>query len=795
MATKDRADERVGEAAQHLRNTHARVWRRRTAAALAGAVVLTGLVRLPAASAAPAAAQAAAATGSRAASVTVDSLTPAVPTGNGTLKISGAVTNNSSGTISGTTVGVDLGSGSPFDSRNALGSVQASGNYSYADGSQVPGHTDTLGAIAPHVSRPFTLDIPVRALGLKSDGVYELGVTASGTTRDAAYAHVVGIQRTYLPFYDDAGGRKTRTTFLWPLIDRPHVDIRSPGGSDDQTPLFRDDDLAAELAPGGRLQQLVELGRKLPVTWVIDPELLASVDEMTRPYQVVGPHGDTTHTTTGTGTADAKKWLDELQSAVKDHEVVALPFGDPDLASIAHDGASVPGTITHLKSATDLSTVTVQTILGVNPRTDFAWPDDGAVDPSIVDVAMAAGADNIIASSDHFPETSQLPYTPTAARPIGGGSTAIVSDAALSGAFTGAEATAGQAVATEQQFLAQSLMIYEQAPEQQRSIVVAPQRMPSASQAQAMAAAITAASSGGWVQPISLGDAAGQTPDPGANQRVPGTRAYPAALRRQELSTAAFRKIQSVQTSLNSFVAILSLKGRVTTPFGNAILGSMSTEWRGRRQAAASFRDDIADYLGDLTGLVHILAKQSITLSGRTATIPVTVQNSLAQEVTGLQLRLTAYQSNRLDPGPAQSLSIDGGHNRSLKFRTTASANGKEPVTAQLYTADGTPYGQPMTFQVSVTSITDTVMLVIAGGLLLLVLAGVRMYRQRKRLALAAVPQDSGTARDTETAATGEAEAQEGPAVAKVPGQAGDPASDTSAERADPPAQGEKVDR
>ncbi len=719
----------MGEAAQHSGTTPARVWLRRTAATLASAVVLTGMIRLPAASAA----SAATATGSRAATVEVDSLTPSVPAKGDTLKISGTVTNDSSEAITGAHVGVRLAAGGPLISRNAIGNTASSGDFSLSDGNEIPNRTAALADIPPHVSLSFTLDMPISALGLGGNGVYELGITASGTTRDTGYEHVVGIKRTFLPWYVKSGDKKTTTTFLWPLIDRPHIDVRTPGGDEQQAPLFRDDDLAAELAPGGRLEQLVALGKNLPVTWVIDPDLLATVDAMTKPYKVLGPGGDATHTTDGTGTTEAKQWLDELQAAIQGDQVVALPFGDPDIASIAHKGENVPGTIAHLKSATDLATVTVQTILGINPRTDFAWPDNGAVDPSIVNVATAGGADKIIARSDSFHETGQLSYTPTAARPIGGGTTAIVADSSLSNAFSGNLTLAGASTLAVQRFLAQSLMIYEQAPEKQRGILIAPQRMPTTSQAQAMASAISAATSGGWTKPIPLGTAAKQTPDPGANQTVPGGRSYPASLRRQELSTNAFRKIQSVQESLNSFLVILSRKDHVTTPFGNAVLRSMSTQWRGAGHNAAAFRDDITFYLGDLTNDVHIISKQSITLSGRSATIPVTVENSLAQEVSGLELRLTSNQSNRLSAGTPQTLDIDGGHNRSLKFSTTASANGRAWVTAQLYTKDGTPYGQPMVFQVNVTSITDTVMLVIAGGLLLLVLAGVRMYRQRKR--------------------------------------------------------------
>ncbi|MEU1623988.1 DUF6049 family protein [Streptomyces sp. NPDC020096] len=780
-----RTDERVGEAARHPGTTPARSWLRRAAATLVGAALLTGLVQLPAATSA----YADGASGSSTAELDVDSLSPATPAKNDTLTISGTVTNSGDETIANAHVGLRLASGGPLASRSAISNAEASGGFSTLDGSEIPDHSAKLPDIPAHISLPFTLDVPVSALSLGNDGVYQLGVTASGTTKDANYQHVLGIKRTFLPWYSQSGGQKTKTTFLWPLIDRPHMDIRTPG-DDQQSPLFRDDDLAAELAPGGRLEQMVSIARGLPVTWVIDPDLLATVDAMTKPYKVLGPGGDPKQATPGSGTEYAKQWLNELQNAIQGDEVVALPFGDPDIASIAHHGKDVSGTIGHLKAATDLAAVTVQTVLGVTPRTDFAWPADGAVDPSIVGVATAGGADKIIARSDSLRETGSLSYTPSAARPIGGGTTAVVADSSLSKAFMGDLTRADSATLAVQKFLAQSLMINEQAPEQQRSIVVAPQRMPTTSQAQAMAAAISASRSSGWTDPASLSAAAKATPDPGANESVSSGDAYPATLRRQELSTDAFRQIQSVQDSLNSFLVILSRKDRVTTPFGTAVLRSMSTQWRGDTDNAWAFRGDVASYLSGLTQDVHIIDKKSITLSGRSATIPVTVQNRLDQQVTGLELRLTSSQNNRIDVGQPQTVDVDGGHNRSLKFRTTASANGKTWVSAQLFTTDGTPYGQPMVFQVNVTSITDTVMLVIAGGLLLLVLAGVRMYRQRKRRAL----------REAESADDGPdaPENDYGGAVESsgtVPEQPGDPAADTAAESPGDRAPGEKVDR
>ncbi|MGI5055027.1 DUF6049 family protein, partial [Streptomyces sp. JAC18] len=58
------------------------------------------------------------------------------------------------------------------------------------------------------------------------------------------------------------------------------------GSAEQQPPVFANVALPLVLAPGGRLEQLVSLGRQLPVTWVIDPALLASVDAMTKNYRV-----------------------------------------------------------------------------------------------------------------------------------------------------------------------------------------------------------------------------------------------------------------------------------------------------------------------------------------------------------------------------------------------------------------------------------------------------------------------------------------------------------------------------
>ncbi|MGX1131822.1 hypothetical protein RKD49_004012 [Streptomyces glaucescens] len=785
----------------------ARRWLLRTGALLAGAPLLAGLFQLPAAPAADAAAptSAKAASGSRTVAVALDSFSPAVPTDGDTLTVSGTVTNNGKDTV--TDAHVDLRVGPELNTRSTID--DAAKNTGYVDGTVVgDDYTQEFDKLAPGVAQHFSISVPVDELDLGSDGVYPFTVALSGETSAQSWEQVLGFQRTFLPWQPDKADPATKTTVMWPLVSSAHMTAET-GSNEQQTPVFLDDnDLAKEISPGGRLAQMVALGKDLDITWVIDPDLLASVDAMTRSYEV--QDGDDTRP--GGHQQVARQWLADLQRAVAGEEVVALPFADPDLASLAHNGTDVTGSLNQFKAATEVAATTVEAILHVQPNTDFAWPVDGAVDPSIVKVATSAGADKVIARSDSLQETSGLPYTPSAARPIGSGTTAVVADARLSTAFEGDLTKASASTLAVQRFLAQSLALNLQTGKQ-RSIVVAPQRMPTASQAQAMAEAITALQGGTWTETQELSAAAEAKPDSAATTKVPPASAYPSALRKQELPREAFEQIATTQDKLDDFKVILTFPLRVVTPFGRAINREMSTSWHGRSAEAQSYRNGVEGYLDELAEQVKLIEKSETKLSGRSATIPVTVQNNLVQGVDNLVLRLTSTSPTRLEIGgktyDEQPVSVSGGHSQSVKFDTSANANGRVTVIAQLFTEDGQPYGEAVTFDVKVTEITATVMLVIGGGVLLLVLAGFRMYTQRKRAAAREAEEDTRPENDEPADAEKHADASENPEdpddrlteeSGNRPGeddpeQPSDPTPDTAAENADPSGTGERVDR
>ncbi|MFJ7421803.1 DUF6049 family protein [Streptomyces uncialis] len=745
--------------------------------------------------------------------VSLNTLTPTAPGEDDTLTVRGTVTNNGKRTITDGTV--DLMVGSVLRTRSALDAADRRGQYIQGvDGERVGGkYVQDIAELPPGLTQDFSISVPVKDLDLDSEGVYQLGVALTGLPSAQSYEQVLGIERTFLPWQPGESDAKTKTAFLWPLISATHLTAET-GSDEQQTRVFEDDALVEEIGPGGRLQQMLALGSSLDVTWVVDPDLLASVAAMASGYRVKDGDG----TVPGKNRAVASQWLGDLQKAVQGKTVVALPFADPDLAALAHKGKHVAGSLGHLKNATDVASVTVESTLNVKPVTDFAWPADGAIDPSVVDVATSAGADTVITRSDSLRETGGLPYTPSAPRPIGGGTTAVVADARLSTVFQGDLTRAGTATHAVQEFLAQSLMITLQDPGEPRSVVVAPQRMPTASQAQSMAAVLHTLQDGRWTDIQDLPAAAKAKPDPGATTRVPSGGEYPKRLRKQELNVQAFQQIQRIQSELGSFKVILAEPDRVVTPFGRAIDRAMSTSWRGRAGEASDFRNGVEIHLADLMRSVQLIDKSDAQLSGRSAIIPVTVKNTLVQGVDDLVLRLTSSKPTRLKIGDEayaeQPVKVAAQRSQTLKFDTNANANGIVDVEAQLFTRDGTPYGDPVRFQVHVNELTPTVMLVIAGGLLLLVLAGFRMYQQRKRAVARQAAEeaqrdgDAPGATDTGGGTDGTAGTDAvpgGPTTADGvspattgaadPVQPSDPTPDTAAESADPSGTGERVDR
>ncbi len=226
--------------------------------------------------------------------------------------------------------------------------------------------------VAPELERGqsagFTLSAPLRALtkpslGITKPGIYPVLVNVNGTPDYGAPARldnarfllpVVGVPPDQAADLDSAVAPDTSKpvsiTMLWPLADRPRLSPGVPGGA---IPVrLVDDDLAASLATGGRLDILLSAAEvatshdvdpdaavSRALCLAVDPDLLVTVNAMTAGYVVSNsPDGPAqqpgTPTHPGTGQAAATDWLNRLRALAHRICVAPLPYAQADLDAL-----------------------------------------------------------------------------------------------------------------------------------------------------------------------------------------------------------------------------------------------------------------------------------------------------------------------------------------------------------------------------------------------------------------------------------------------------------------------------
>lgn len=214
----------------------------------------------------------------------------------------------------------------------------------------------------------FTLSAPLRSLtkpslGIDKPAIYPLLVNVNGTPDYGAPARldnarfllpVVGVPPDRAAELTSSVAPDTSKpvwlTMLWPLADRPRLAPGVPGGT---IPVrLVDDDLAASLATGGRLEILLSAAEvttshdvdpdgavNRALCLAVDPDLLVTVNAMTGGY-VVSNSPDApaqqpgTPTHPGTGQAAAVEWLNRLRALAHRSCVAPLPYAQADLDAL-----------------------------------------------------------------------------------------------------------------------------------------------------------------------------------------------------------------------------------------------------------------------------------------------------------------------------------------------------------------------------------------------------------------------------------------------------------------------------
>jgi Family of unknown function (DUF6049) len=636
-------------------------------------------------------------------SIAITSVSPGYATAKGTVTVSGTVTNTTSDAVTGLAVQL-WSSSSRLANRDAMDSYLSAPEATDGE-TPLPKSIQGLASLPAHATKPWSLRLAVSQVGMTSFGVYPLAAELSqfGAPVDAA--------RTFLPFWPGTSASRTvkpvTLAWIWPLIDVPHQTA---------CPALLSDSLAASLASGGRLTQLLEVGgspagRRADLTWAIDPALLNDAKVMTARYRVGGT-ATCSNASPRPASRAARAWLAGVQAVTAHQDFFVTPYADVDVAALAHRGLN-----TELADAfaDGRAEAAAKGMLGQAQRTTadpgdgggvtgpIAWPANGVADYGVLE-SLAAPPNQVgtvILSSTMMPPSPPVSYTPTAVTttPDGLGSQLnvlladdgieqILADAPGSLPGLGTASPAAAAFTREQWFLAETAMIAAEAPRTARAVVVAPPRRwdPSA----ALASALLNETAGTpWLRPASLASLA-TTAHPTGQVSRQGPRQL--LVSRDELQASLLRQVQRVEGQIGLLTSILVHPGpRYLSTAMAAVESTAWSETPAGRRTAKQLLHGISAYVAAQQRQVSIVDPLRVTLGGKSGEVPVSIENHLKQAIR-VQLRVGTSPGRITIEKFTGLVTVAAGEQRTIKIPVRAAEAGTSVLTLWLTT----PAGQPL---------------------------------------------------------------------------------------------------
>ena len=263
--------------------------------------------------------------------------------------VSGTLTNVGKLPISDIDVRLQRGDYAPYG--NALRHTLTEDQINYP--TTLPFH-HLATTLNPGDSTSFTLTARIHGgdgdtLNINAPGVYPLLVNVNGrvSNSDSARLHDARVLLPVLSLpgsdrQDPATVASRPTTILWPLALTPQ---EASYYSFSSIAVLRNENLGISLGEHGRLHALLDAAGSLlkdhalnhSVCFAIDPDLLRTVDRMTRPYRVLNtPNNWHDGMHRGKHTKDAQSWIEDLRSLTANNCVIALPWSGASLATTTH---------------------------------------------------------------------------------------------------------------------------------------------------------------------------------------------------------------------------------------------------------------------------------------------------------------------------------------------------------------------------------------------------------------------------------------------------------------------------
>ncbi|MGY1843386.1 DUF6049 family protein [Modestobacter sp. SYSU DS0875] len=743
----------------------------RRAGVLTGLLAVVGGLLAPPAAAAPAAEPAT----DRPVVVDVDRIEPRTVVPGASVEVSGTLENTSDETWSD--LAVRLQRGEVLTSRAELADAADDPD----DVTNVVARFQQLdGELEPGETQPFSFVTPAEELRLDADGVYRVLVNVNGTRADG-FTERVGDLSTWLVAQPPERTTRTTVAWLWPLTDRPH---RGTSGA------FIDDDLAGQVAPGGRLDRalatLEQLTRvpaaapgdsapAVPVTLAVDPALLEELATMAAGEYTVDPPD--AEPRAGTGSTAAADLLARLRRLADDHPVAALPYADVDAQALVAagrpaavlrtlpgtpagtarqplddgagdltDGAAAAPTGAPADSTADEAAAgdtgagaaagdtgagadIIREVLEVAPRTDLAWPVDGAADAATLEVLRQGGAGTVVLAEGALTEgdraTGAVGRAATAAATV---STTedplpvLVADGRLAdlvaGPATDPDPDGGRLA--QQRFLAElgALATQLRGAGDQSVLVVPPRRVDP--DPETVAAMMTDTATLPW---LAAGPVAWPAAGPSADVGDPVARTDGEALPPAGVTELA----RAVGVRDDVAAAVSGEPATALAGYDAAIARAGSAAWRGDPEAFVRNASRVRETLLRLQDEVTLVspAEGTYSLASSSAPLVLTVQNDLPFAVA-VRLELRARGNVGLTTEDIGVQVLQPLSRTTLEVPAEVQQSGGFQVTAQLTTPSGAPLGEAVQLQVKSTAYGPVTLAITGGAAALLALLFLR---------------------------------------------------------------------
>lgn len=660
-------------------------------------------------------------------SVSIDGMSPALPSRDGTIRLTGTIRNTSTEPLAGLqavlwrsldpisdTEGMDRALGSaanePLGSRVQPGTIFQN----------VP--SDANRTLDPGESAEFDLTADVEDFELPDeDAVYLIGVQVRGQVGAGGDVEILGRGRIFMPLVDEptsgaeseggaddeagpAGGAQADT----PRLQVASVVLLASRPSLVRTGVFSDEHLAEELGPDGRLRVLLDAARQPSTSFAVDPALIEELETMRRGYSVVNAG----ETTPGTGQAAAERWLVDFSRVLRGGNGFRVLFGSPDLAALVHDGQP---------AVVDASVAAGNAVETTRALPLLVLPTGGRAD-----AATVAAADNVKPRAILLSESSAAG---PAALLTGPGTSPVVSYRASTLAGGPGPAPLRTPAKIRQRALADSWLAADAADDDDGRPGIQVRLVSTAAQAGSVTSERVP-----WIEPITLSRVLAGTPREWDEQFAYGNGATD-----NELSPPQLGEIRRLSDEFTTYAELLVDGDRATAQARSTLPRAASGAWRTARRGFLAYTGAVEQGLDQvLRGDVTLSVPARVLTTGRDARFPITVSNKLpvAQddpEFNSIRVvvRFRSANSQRLTVAPVEIRPpLQAGSNRTENVQVQAETNGSVQVTAELVTRSGRRVGREVPVLVNATQAGTTgwIIAIVAG----VVLVGTTALRIRQ---------------------------------------------------------------